>query len=408
MNTKKSELRKYKNIALVCLLLAVGMFFVAVYFRIDWLKACAEAAMVGGLADWFAVSALFRKPLGIPFPHSDIIANNKDSIAKSIGVFLKDEFLNKDSLRKSEFINQKIKTRVFIEDFMYGKIESLSMTKLFAFIENTALPKIFSHIRENQNEITKILRLESVDFADFLEKLYKMLKNSPYKDEIVDEIVEALLDMLKDYEYEIRNKLKDDDSRFKKWGKKFIAKITGYDDEIIEGLREYLQNFTRRSDENRKEIVAKIENFIDDNFQNPQKREKLNAKICSALDSKVISKIVEALADGLESNDDLPKFICNFIDKKLRDFIADERKMESIDRWIRIKIINILADSSNHIANYVEQTIKSWKAKEISDKLELEIGKDLQFIRLNGTFIGGILGLGIYGINVIMGIILGV
>lgn len=82
--------------------------------------------------------------------------------------------------------------------------------------------------------------------------------------------------------------------------------------------------------------------------------------------------------------------------------------MRAIDRWIRIKIINILVDSSEHIAKYVEQTIKSWEAKEVSNKLELEIGKDLQFIRLNGTFIGGILGLGIYGVNVIVGIILGI
>ena len=173
-------------------------------------------------------------------------------------------------------------------------------------------------------------------------------------------------------------------------------------------MREYLRNFTRHSDENRKEIVAKIEKFIDDNLQDPQKREKLNAKISSVLDSKIISKIIEALADRLETNEELPQFICGFIEKKLLEFSADERKIRAIDRWIRRKIINILADSSEQIAKYVEQTIKSWEAKEVSNKLELEIGKDLQFIRLNGTFIGGILGLGIYGVNVIMGIILGI
>lgn len=402
MNLKELELKRYKNIALLCLLVMVAIFFVAVYFRIDWLKACAEAAMVGGLADWFAVSALFRKPLGIPFPHSNIIANNKDGIAKSIGVFLKDEFLNKDSLRNSEFINQKINTKALIEDFINGKIEALSMQKLFDFIEKTALPKVFSHIKENQNDITKILRLENVDFAEFLEKIFAMLKDSPYKDEIVDEIVEALLETLNDYEYCIRNKLTDG------IGKKFLAKLTSYDDKVIDGVREYLRNFTRHSDENRKEIVAKIEKFIDDNLKDPQKRKNLNKKISSVLDSKVVSKIIEALADGLETNKELPQFICGFIKKKLLEFSADERKMGVIDRWIRGKIINILADSSEHIAKYVEQTIKSWEAKEVSNKLELEIGKDLQFIRLNGTFIGGILGLGIYGVNVIMGIILGI
>lgn len=402
MNPKELELRKYKNIALLCLLVMVAIFFVAVYFRIDWLKACVEAAMVGGLADWFAVSALFCKPLGIPFPHSNIIANNKDSIAKSIGVFLKDEFLNKDSLRASEFINQKINTNALIEDFINGKIEALSMQKLFDFIEKTALPKVFSHIKENQNDITKILRLENVDFAEFLEKIFTMLKDSPYKDEIVDEIVEALLETLNDYEYCIRNKLTDG------MGKKFLAKLTSYDDKVIDGVREYLRNFTRHSDENRKEIVAKIEKFIDDNLKDPQKRKNLNKKISSVLDSKVVSKIIEALADRFETNEELPQFICGFIEKKLCDFIADERKMGAIDRWIRRKIINILADSSEHIAKYVEQTIKSWEAKEVSNKLELEIGKDLQFIRLNGTFIGGILGLGIYGVNVIMGTILGI
>lgn len=310
MNLKELELKRYKNIALLCLLVMVAIFFVAVYFRIDWLKACAEAAMVGGLADWFAVSALFRKPLGIPFPHSNIIANNKDSIAKSIGVFLKDEFLNKDSLRNSEFINQKINTKALIEDFINGKIEALSMQKLFDFIENTALPKVFSHIKENQNDITKILRLENVDFAEFLEKIFAMLKDSPYKDEIVDEIVEALLETLNDYEYCIRNKLTDG------MGKKFLAKLTSYDDKVIDGVREYLRNFTRHSDENRKEIVAKIEKFIDDNLKDPQKRKNLNKKISSALDSKIISKIIEALADRLESNKELPQFICGFIEKR--------------------------------------------------------------------------------------------
>lgn len=402
MNLKELELRKYKNIALLCLLVMVAIFFVAVYFRIDWLKACAEAAMVGGLADWFAVSALFRKPLGIPFPHSNIIANNKDSIAKSIGVFLKDEFLNKDSLRNSEFIKQKINTKALIEDFMNGKIEALSMQKLFDFIEKTALPKVFSHIKENQNDITKILRLENVDFAEFLEKIFAMLKDSPYKDEIVDEIVGALLVKLHHYENKIRNELTDGT------GKKIIAKLTGYDDKVIEGMWKYLRNLTNHSDEDRKKFVAEIEKFINDNLQDPQKRKNLNKKISSVLDSKVVSKIIEALADGLESNEELPQFICGFIKKKLRDFIADERKMGAIDRWIRIKIINILVDSSDIIAKYVEQTIKSWEAKEVSNKLELEIGKDLQFIRLNGTFIGGILGLGIYGVNVIMGIILGI
>ena len=399
MNSKELELRKYKKIALLCLLVMVAIFFVAVYFRIDWLKAFAEAAMVGGLADWFAVSALFRKPLGIPFLHSNIIANNKDSIAKSIGVFLKDEFLNKDSLRNSEFINQKINTKALIEDFMNGKIEALSMYKFFAFIKNTALPKVFLHIKKNKNEITKILQLEKVDFAEFLEKLFIMLKDSPYKDEIVDEIVGALLVKLHHYKNKIRNELTDG------VGKKFLAKLTGYDDKVIEGMWKYLRNLINHSDENRKEFVAEIEHFIADNLKDPRKRQNLNKKISSALDSKVVSKIIEALADGLESNKNLRKFIFDFIENKLRDFIADECKMKAIDRWIRGKIINILTEKGVHIADYVEQTIKSWEAKEISNKLELEIGKDLQFIRLNGTFIGGILGLGIYGVNVIMELI---
>lgn len=181
--------------------------------------------------------------------------------------------------------------------------------------------------------------------------------------------------------------------------KKAVAKLTSYDDKVIEGVREYLQNFKNHSNENRKKFVAEIEHFIADNLKDPRKRQELNEKISSVLDSKVVSKIIEALADGLESNKELPQFICGFIKKKLCDFIADERKIGAIDRWIRIKIINILVDSSEHIAKYVEQTIKSWETKEVSNKLELEIGKDLQFIRLNGTFIGGILGLGIYGVN---------
>lgn len=396
MSLKERELKKYKNTALVCLLTAVVFFVVAVYFHIDWLKAICEAAMVGGLADWFAVSALFRKPLGIPFPHSNIIANNKNSIAKSIGVFIKDEFLNKNSLQNSKFIREKINTKDLITDFIEGKIETLSMNKFFIFIENKALPKIFAHIKDNKHEISKILKLENKDFADFLEKAFEMLKNSPYKGEIVDEIVKALLKLLDDYEYYIRNKLTDGIL------KKTIAFFTDYDDKIINGIREYLQNFIQHSDENRKEIVEKIENYIDNIFKNPQKRKNLNNKIRGALDSKIISKIIEAFAEEFESNKDLPKFICNFIENTLHKFIANKRKLEAIDRWLRAKIINILVDSNQYIASYVEDTIKRWEAREVSNKLELEIGKDLQFIRINGTILGGFLGLIIYGVNILL------
>ena len=96
--TKKANLRKMKNIALSVLGIAIIVFFVAHHYKIGWLKAISEAAMVGGIADWFAVVALFRHPLGIPIPHTALIPNNKDAIGQNLGTFVSDEFLIKEKL----------------------------------------------------------------------------------------------------------------------------------------------------------------------------------------------------------------------------------------------------------------------------------------------------------------------
>ncbi|MEN9909913.1 MAG: hypothetical protein RLZZ540_3072, partial [Bacteroidota bacterium] len=124
---KKADLTKMKSVALSVLGVAVICFFVGFHYKIGWLKAFSEAAMVGGIADWFAVVALFKHPLGIPIPHTALIPNNKDAIGQNLGTFVSDEFLIKEKLeiKLDEFDFATKATNWLIEEKNAATISSL-------------------------------------------------------------------------------------------------------------------------------------------------------------------------------------------------------------------------------------------------------------------------------------------
>ena len=114
---KEQDLSKMKRNAFILLGFAVVLFVVANVYKVDWLKALSEAAMVGGIADWFAVVALFRHPLGIPIPHTALIPSNKDKIGENLGNFVSEEFLTREKLEvKIEQFNVAVKASDWLID----------------------------------------------------------------------------------------------------------------------------------------------------------------------------------------------------------------------------------------------------------------------------------------------------
>lgn len=385
---KSQKLKSMKRLTLFLLILVAGLLYLSFVLDYAWLRAMSEAALVGGIADWFAIVALFKHPLGLPIPHTAIIPKSKDEIAKNLGVFIKEEFFNKENLRSSTFLKQ-INLKSIIQDFIKGEKRSFSLSGLTQALESK-IPTLCEKIKSEEKNLRF---LDQVNFSKIIGNALQSLQESASYDEIIKELVEILDTKFQELKGGLRNKLVDS------WDKKLISFVTGYDDKIIAGIEDYINKLKNPNAEEIEKIKSALQKYIYDLFHNEKTISVVNQKIKGTLKSDTSLKILTAIMEHIEEHRFISTTFNEIIKRELEQFINDDIKLKAIERWIKRKIVEIIYDYSGQIAGFIENTIKSWDSQEISRKLELEVGKDLQFIRINGMVVGGIIGGIIYGIE---------
>lgn len=390
MNQNKQQaLQKMKFFTTFLLFVAGGFLYLSFVLDCHWLRAVSEAALVGGIADWFAVVALFRHPLGLPIPHTAIIPKSKDEIAKNLGQFIKIEFFSKENLRKSTFL-EKLSLKKIIESFIEGKSTSFSLHTLTQALESK-IPDLCEKI--NQEE--KNLRfLEQVNFSKLIGEGLQSVQNNNAYDEIVKELVEIIDEKFKGLKSKLREELVGDS-----WINKGVSFLTSYDDKVINGIEEYIDKLKNPNAKELQKLKEALKEYIHKLLHDENTINSVNAKIKGALSSEMSAKILTAVLEHIQENKIISTTIADILKRSLQNFCNDTRKLVATERWIKNKIVNIVGDYSDEIAGFIENTIKSWDSQEITQKLELEVGKDLQFIRINGMLVGGIIGGAIYGVE---------
>ncbi|WP_027326972.1 DUF445 domain-containing protein [Helicobacter pametensis] len=388
-NDKIQKLQKIKLLTTSLLFVAGGLLYLSHALDLPWLKAISEAALVGGIADWFAVVALFRHPLGLPIPHTAIIPKSKDAIAKNLGQFIKSEFFSKENLRKSTFL-EKLSLRKIIESFIEGRSTSFSLDSIAQALES----KIPTLCEQVKNEEKNLRFLEKVNFSRLIGEALQSIQNSASYDEIVQEIVRIVDEKFQGLKSKLRDELVGDS-----WGNKIVSFLTSYDDKVINGIEEYINKLKNPNTQELIQLKKALQDYIHKLFHDQNTMDSVNAKIEGALSSDMSVKILTAILEHIQENKIISTTLADIAKRTLTSFINDTRKLAVTERWIKTKIVNIVGDYSDEIAGFIEGTIKSWNAQEISQKLELEVGKDLQFIRINGMVVGGIIGGVIYGIE---------
>lgn len=385
---KSQKLQRMKRLTFLLLILAGGILYLSFILDYAWLRAISEAALVGGIADWFAVVALFKHPLGLPIPHTAIIPKSKDEIAKNLGIFIKDEFFNKENLRQSALI-QQINLKGIIKDFIEGKSQSFSLAGLTQALESK-IPTLCEKIKSEEKNLRF---LDQVNFSKIIGNALQSLQESASYDEIIKELVEILDAKFQELKGGLRNKLVDS------WDKKIVSFFTRYDDKIIIGIEDYINKLKDPNAEEIEKIKAALQTYIHNLLYDEKTIFAINYKIKGALGSDTSLKILTAIMEHIQEHRFISTTFAGIIQRELEKFIYDEIKLKATERWLKNKIIHIVHDYSEKIAGFIENTIKSWDSQEISRKLELEVGKDLQFIRINGMVVGGIIGGIIYGIE---------
>ena len=402
---KKIQLRRYKMFATGLFVLMAIIFIVMTVLEkknhahwIGYIRAFSEAAMVGALADWFAVTALFNYPLGIKIPHTNLIENSKERIGDNLGNFVVENFLSPQNIRP--YI-QKIKISGFVGDWLSKERNQ----------EN--LMKEVSHI------ILDILnKLDDTEVVNFIGKKAKEMSDDLKINEIIGNGLEYVLDkndhqrfitnlskQIKEYVLNNQNLVKE---RVKSESFFLVPKFVDDNiaDKITKGLSKYFEEVELDQNHSlRNEITQKLYSFSSEIKTQEKwveefatiKKDFLKEEKIKQYSTDIWNSIKKSLSKELEEEQSALK---NYIKKNLAELSenlkTDENFQNKIDHWIRVTAYKYILKNTHQFGALISSTVGNWEGKELSEKLELEVGKDLQFIRVNGTIVGGLVGLIIY------------
>ncbi|MNK60976.1 hypothetical protein D3C87_801270 [compost metagenome] len=399
---KVKALKKMKQNALGLLGIAVLLFLIAIYFKIPILQAFSEAAMVGGIADWFAVVALFRHPMGIPIWHTAIIPTKKNEIGENLGNFVSEEFLDREKMEvKLDEFNFAVKASDWIS-------HEENANKIANIVTVNIIPGILRTIKDE--DVKKFIqvqfkeKIEGVNFGNWVAVALEPLQKGELKNQMLTNLLEVMSAELTSNKDLIRQKVKAS-TPFLSFG---LA-----DKSITEGVFNGLQDFLNEAKKPESAVRLKIDEYIFNFLEKVKNSEEMRAKINDIILGFVGKKEVQDYINGiwdkiklsitndLNKGDDssIKNSISNLIQTFGNGIKEDHAMIDKINNFIKNDLLSILLNNKKVIGDLISSTVKSWDGKEVSEKLELEIGKDLQYIRINGTLVGGVIGLVIYGVE---------
>ncbi|MDY1000322.1 DUF445 domain-containing protein [Pantoea agglomerans] len=410
---KQHELKRTKRLALLLLLLAAITFIVTLFlppgFWVSGVKAIAEAAMVGALADWFAVVALFRR-VPVPFisRHTAIIPRNKDRIGENLGRFVQEKFLDTDSLLNlirrhdpSNLLAQWLNApgnadRIgrHLLQVMRGFLDLTDDTQIQNFMRR-AVHRAIDKVDLSQ---TSALLLESLtknnrhqallDAA--IEQLLKLLHKPSTREFIAMQLVRWLK-----REHPIKAKMLPTE-----WLGEHSAELVAnavdslLDDVSLDQGHELRLGFNRAVDK----LIVKLQN----DPEMAERAEEIKGWLKEdASFNRYIGELWNDMRNWLKadlSSDD------SRVQEKVRGaalwlgetLAADPALRDSMNQHLEQAARSVVPEFAGFLTRHISDTVKSWDARDMSQQIELNIGKDLQFIRINGTLVGGTIGLILY------------
>ncbi|WP_267406710.1 MULTISPECIES: DUF445 domain-containing protein [unclassified Chryseobacterium] len=405
---KRKQLRKYKAFATGLFLLMAALFIITTILQkttdshwVGYVRAFSEAAMVGALADWFAVTALFRHPLGLPIPHTNLIENSKQKLGDNLGSFVVSNFLSPQNIRP--YI-QKLKISGFVGEWL-GKEKS----------QKVLIQNISDIVLDILN------KLDDSTVSQFISKKVSEMTNDIKLNKIVGNGIHYILEkndhqrIITNLSSQIKNYIIENDEmiqkRVKEGSYSFIPSFV--DNKIADKIASGLSDFFKEIEEDpehelRHLITQKIYDFSVDLKEDPKwdeefktiKNDLLKGDKLEEYSNDIWVSIKNTLKKELQEDQSSLK---NYLSKNLNEFSqnlkTDENLQNKIDHWVRVTAYKYILKNTHQFGNLISSTVGNWQGKELSEKLELEVGKDLQFIRVNGTLVGGLVGLIIYTIS---------
>src|SRR5215213_6984282 len=393
------------------LLVLMGAIFAAAWAlesRYPWLgyvRATAEAGMVGGVADWFAITALFRRPLNLPIPHTAIIPSRKDRIGRSLGNFVQNNFLSPEVLgaklraaglsrRAAEWLRTPDNARLVVRQGA-GALRSATAVlrddDVHAFLDRSVVEP-----------------LKQRPIAPVLASGLTLLTANDRHQQLLDRVVHGLARLLAENEELIRERVREESPW---WMPGFV------DDKlhqrIVDGIARTLYSVSADPDHPlRRQLDDLLTNWIDQLRQSPEMMARAESLKQQVFDNPTSERLTESLwrelkrvldrqVDAAEAG--TPGGLERGLSALAGAALDDEALLAKLDEWVIGAVLRIVEQHRHEAGQLISATVGAWDPDETSRRIELQIGKDLQFIRINGTLVGGLVGLLLYTMTRVVG-----
>lgn len=402
---QQAQLTRIRRIATGLLMLMAIIFVMTKllepqYGYLAFIRAFAEAAMIGALADWFAVTALFKKPFGLPIPHTAIIQKNKDRIGESIANFLENNFMTRDVM--SEELRQI--------DFSGAAVDWLARSENSRAVAQQIISGIPALLRMIEDEdVGHFMQqriasgMKNVKFAPFLAEIFSVLIADRQHQVLFDHLINIVAKALEQNRPFIRQKIHE---KSPKWIPKTIDEK--FFEKLVTEFQNVLDEMKQEDSEWRESFQQASENLIEKLRTSPEYEEKITCVIQGTLNHPLFRNYADhvwsdvkrrLLADATAPDSVAVAKLDQAIRALSRALEQDVAVRNKLNNWIQTFATETIVNRRGVIADLVKRVIQKWDGETISRKFELHVGKDLQYIRINGTLVGGLVGLALHAIS---------
>jgi uncharacterized membrane-anchored protein YjiN (DUF445 family) len=391
------------------LLVVMAIVYVAartwqpIHPAIGFVRAFAEAAMVGGMADWFAVTALFRHPLGLPIPHTAIIPRNKDRIGDTLAAFLRDNFLTPRVVaRRMGAIDVAAAAGRFLTEGADrgGRLRE-GASRLAADVLGALDPERLGGMVKGAISS----RIADLDLAPLLgQALAAAIREGRHRP-LLDGIVRWAAKTLESNDDLVREIVHERAGSVLRW--------TGLDEtlanKIIDGLNKMLGEMAEDPDHR---LRAKAEEGLAHLAIDLQDDPKMRQRVADLRDEIMRNPAMRRWLDGLwesaraamlRAARDPDAVLAGKLGEMLQQIGQtlrnDPELRATINRFARRTAVGVTASYGDQIVRLVSDTVRGWDAQTITDRMESAVGRDLQYIRINGTVVGGLVGVALHAVD---------
>ena len=407
---KQLQLDRMKRRATGLLVVMSAVFLAALvleprYPGLGYVRATAEAAMVGGLADWFAITALFKHPLNIPIPHTAIIPTRKDRIGRTLGNFVQHNFLSPEVLGAKLLAVQPSRR---VAEWLRRPENARSLARHSAAALRSATEVVKDEDVHALLERSVIEPLRQRSIAPVLAKGLVLLTADDRHQQLLDRVINGLAGLIMENEELIRRRIHAESPW---WVPGFVDErlhakvVAGIQHTLLEISIDPSHPMRRQFDDlladwivrlqDSPEAIARADAMKQQLFDHPTSRQ-LSASLWQEV-KRVLDRQAEPEDD--ETSGALDRGLIALAEGALED----EALLAKLDGWIVEAALRVVEQHRHEVGQLIEHTVRNWDPGETSKRLELAVGRDLQFVRINGTLVGGFVGLALYAASRLAG-----